>query len=199
MVYEVRVTDNIADVRKKLTRLQRKQLPFAISLATNNVAFAYRKHVVDNVYPNAFPRARNRRFPAVAFRVEKSTKTRRRAAVYDRFRRYFLDHHIDGRAKRPRGSALAVPVNARRTATGRIRKADTFEGGGDTFVADLQGKGPAIWRRNKRGRLSMLFVLKQQTPVRRTFRFYRIGKQFVRSRFPREFDKALKRALATAR
>lgn len=197
--FRLNVSADVRKAKRQLSRIERRQVPFATSLALNDTAFQVRKFIVSTVYPNAFPRARNKRFANVAFRVRKSTKRNLVAHVYDRLDRYFLDHHIRGRAKRPRGSsALLIPVNARRTATGRIRKADTAQGAGGTFVADLQGKGPAIYRRRK-GRLVMLFTMKQSTPVRPRFDFYRLGIRRAQQAWPRAFDKAMKRALRTAR
>lgn len=194
----ISVRHNIRDVRRSLSRVQRKQVPFAAAMALTNTAHTVRKHIVGTLWPNAFPRASNKRFPSVAFRVQRATKRRLQSAVYDRLGRHFIEHHITGEDKRPfTGSALAVPIEARRTASGRIRKADQ-PGGGGTFRANLGGAGEAIWRRGRQG-LQLLYVLKGRTRVDRRFPFYRAGEARARTAFAREFDKSMRRALATAR
>lgn len=193
----VRLRTDLKKLTRTLTRWERKQVPFAISLALNDVAFIYRKYTVNTGYPNAFPRARNKRFANAAFRVQLAKKRDLRSAVYDRLDRSFLTNHITGRSKRPfKSSALAVPVNAQRTATGRTRKRDAPTAPG-TFVAD-RGRGPAVWR-VKRGGLQLLYVLKQRTPINSRFRFYEIGAARARQELPRAFQRAIRRALATAR
>ncbi len=182
-----------------MRRDQRRQVPFAASIALNDVAFEVRKFVVNKLYPNAFPRAHNKRFPGVAFRVEKSTKRRLRSAVFDRLNRHFFDNHIRGVAKRPfSSSALAVPVGVQRLASGKISKARRPEAIKNSFVHDF-GRGPAVWQRMRNKRLKLLYTLEQSTPVRRSFPFFKAGEQKAAQVWPRAFRRGIERALKTAR
>ena len=196
MVMQVSV--DIRQAKKRLKKAQRKQIPFAASKALNDTAFTVRKFVVNTLYPRSFRHARNRRFPNVAFRVQRATKRRLRARVYDRLDRYFLPLHETGRDKRARSGKLAVPIQAQRTATGRIRAADQPNRLTEGFVADLKGKGPALWVR-RRGRLKLMYVLKSTTPIDQRFPLTRLGEAKGRQVWPRHFRRALRRALATAR
>ncbi|MEM7217720.1 MAG: hypothetical protein AAF515_05105 [Pseudomonadota bacterium] len=197
---EVRVSSNVRRVRKGMSRWARRVLPEATRNALNDTAFELRNYIVRTLYPRSFPQARNKRFAGVAFRVEKATKSRQRASVFDRLDRVIFDRHIRGERKRPfKGSAIAVPVNAKRTASGKIRAADQPGRNPErTFVADLRGRGRAIWRRKgRRGseRLELLFVLKDSTPQTAKFPFFRQGIAFVRRRFPRIFERETGRSL----
>lgn len=195
----VKVRDNIRDTRRTLKRWQRRQIPFAASLALNNTAFVVRKFIVQRLWPDAFPRARNRRLPGVMFRVQKARKTRLQSQVFDRLARDFVDHHIEGRPKRPfRSSHLAVPINVKRLASGKISAARRPESLPNSFEADF-GRGPAIWQRQRNNRLKLMYSLKSQTPVRASFHFFRLGLRRGEQAWPREFEKAIARALRTAR
>lgn len=195
----LKVSSNIKETERTLQRWQRRQIPFAASLALNNTAFVTRKYVVERLWPNAFPRARNKRFPGVMFRVQKSTKRRLQSQVFDRLDRAFVDNHIEGRPKRPfRSSALAVPINVKRTASGKISARRQPENIPNSFERDY-GRGPAIWQRQRNGKLKLMYSLKQQTPVRASFQFYRLGLRRADQAWRQEFPKAIQRALSTAR
>lgn len=197
----LRVRGDIKAAVRSLSRLQRRQVPFAASVALNDVAFDTRTHIITRIWPNSFPQARNRRFPAALFRVRKSHKRRLRAEVFQALDRDYVDIHVTGGTRTPkRGRHLAVPVQARATASGRIRSADLPRNLRGGFVADMRGRGPALWApQGRSGRLRLMYVLKTAVPNRARFPFVRLGERFAATRWPLAFERAMRRALRTAR
>ena len=194
----LRVRSNIKEVSKSLTRLQREQIPYAASTALNTVAFDTRKFIVSRLWPNSFPQAHNKRFPSVLYRVLKARKTRLTADVHEQLDRSYVGLHIRGGTKTPhRSSNVAVPVQARRTASGRTRKSDTPRALKDAFVANFKGQGPAIFQRRGK-QLLLMYVLKRSTHINAAYPFFTAGYGYAESRWSRAFDDAMRRALATA-
>ena len=202
-MFNVQLEDNVAAVRRQLTNIERRQIPFALSLALNNTAFATRRFVIEKLYPRAFPHARNRAYPRTTFRVDRATKSRPEASVFDRLMRGFLEHHIEGRPKRPRGKKLAVPGRKiKRTNSGKIPNARKPRNLKNAFIADLEGRGPAVWQEfgpKSDRQLRFMYSLEDSTPVSRTFHFHREGERFARRIFPGELARAMTRALGSAR
>lgn len=198
----ISVTADIRRTRRQLRREQRSQVPFAVSMALNNVAFGYRNEVVNRIYPRSFPNARNKRFPGVAFRVDKASKRRLVAAVYDRLDRYFFDYQIQGGAKKPRGTYVAVPTgDIKRTQSGKIGVNNQPRSLRNSFLVE-DARGAIIYQRKggkRNPRVKAAYFLRRQTQQRARFPFFREGRRYVRRNFNREFEKALKVALSTAR
>ena len=118
--------------------------------------------------------------------------------MFDRLNRFFLDNQITGRAKRPfQSSKLAVPVGVNRLASGKISKARKPENLKNSFVKDF-GRGPAVWQRQRRG-LKLMYSLQDSTPVRRAFPFFKEGERKAAKVWPVEFERAIEKALSTAR
>lgn len=191
----IQVSSNIREVKRTLKGWERDQVPFAASLALNNVAFETREFTVNKLWPNSFPRARNRRFPSVMFRVRKSNKRRLRAELFDRLNVPWIDAHIEGGSFTDR----TIPTEKiGRTATGRIRRNQLPRQLRNSFKADLTGRGEAVWQRTGQG-LRLMYVDKDAVTVRPVFPFFRAGDRFASSRWARAFQRAIDRALRTAR
>ena len=117
------VGSNINQVAGWLTKVQRKQLPFATAGALTATAFDVRKHVIEKTFPRDFD-LRNKRFAAAALRVEKANTRKLRAAVYDRLGREYLETQARGGIKRPTGQWISIPTkHIQRTAAGKVGKA----------------------------------------------------------------------------
>ena len=188
---------------RKLSATAARQVPFATSLALNKTAHSVRKNTVERVYPQSFD-VKNKSFARAAFRVQNSNKRNLRARVFDRLGRPWLETQIRGGQKRPISSSrLAVPINVRRLASGRISKRNQARNLPRSFVRDFgRGRGPAVWQRvgrGKRQRLRLAYELEPSVRIRPAFPFYREAERVTQAQFPRQFDAAMRRALATAR
>lgn len=209
MVVAINITDNIAQVQKRLTNIERKQLPFATMNAINDTLFDIKKQIVGVTGPRSFD-IRNRRFLNAALRVKKATKRNLTGAVFDHLGRGQLQRHAKGGIKRPRGQHIAIPardIEGKRTRGGAIRKA--FQprtvlnkaARRRAFVVTFQSGQRAIVRRKtkKRQPLQVLYLLERSVRIRKTFPFHRDAERVARRVFRGHFDRRLRQALRTAR
>ncbi len=211
MVISISIRDDIARATKRLTGIQKKQIPIATASAINSTLFEARKHVVERTAPAAFE-VRNKGFMTAALRVETASKSRLTGALFDHLGRASLALHARGGTKRPRGGRLAIPakfVAGERTKTGKIPKRLkpaqllTAPGprGRKAFVATFQNGQQAIVRRKtkKRSPLDVLYLFERSARIRKTFRFFEDAAKVSRRSLPRQFSTAFRRAMATAR
>ena len=209
MVVSLSIRDNIAQVQKRLTAIERRQIPFAASQAINDTVKDIRKRIVEVTAPRAFT-LRNRRFISSQLRMEFATKRRLVGAVFDAKGRGQLELHARGGIKRPRGRHLAIPtedVKAKRTGSGRIPKRLTPRtvlnkaGRRRAFVVTFRSGQEAIVRRIGKGRqpLEVLHLLERRARIPRSFRFFEDAKKVTKARFKRHFERRLRQALRTAR
>lgn len=195
------VASTVAAKRRELRQIHRRQIPFATAGALTSTAFAIRTQIVQKTWPRGVT-VRARTLARAAFRVAKANKRTLRASVYDRLKRALFALQAEGGRKTPhRGSNLAIPVNIKRTSTGKIGKAKQPATLPRSFRADLNGKGPAIWQRLGRGgrKLRLAYELRAGAHVPQAFDFYQDATRVALADFPRELDRSLARAIASAR
>lgn len=202
-----RVKADITSARRDFSRMQRSIVPKAARNALNDTAFDVRKFVVEVLYPRSFPRRRNHRFPGIYFRVTRRARVGSLVSQMGenpRLPRNFVDLQIKGGTKIPHGRHIAVPTwNVKLTQRGpskaQLPKALLGEGG-KGFVADMTGRGPAIWVRGKGskgrlGKLKLMYVLEPSAQVSASFPFFRLGYAKARQVWPKHFDRELRHAL----
>ena len=209
MPVALNIKDDIKRATRRLTDIEKRQIPFATAGAINDTLFDIRKQIVDVTAPRAFE-VRNRRFFGVAFRVEKAKKTKLKGAVFDRLGRASLGLHARGGVKRPRGQHIAIPgrdIENKRTVGGAIRKALrprqvlSKAGRRQAFKIKFQSGQEAIVRRKgkKRTPIQVLYLLERSVRIRKSFRFHEDATKVARRVLPGHFRKRLRQALKTAR
>ena len=211
------------------TKTVRKQLPFATSVAINNVAFDARK-AINQGTKGAFHVPV--KFTQNAFLVQKSKKKSLAAFVYaqdkaGRDRARYLRFGIQGGSRPQKGMdayfAKAVPNdgtipsgayfmptslvktnasgNVTQATLRRISKGISGDPRGGFFVGTPRGGGrpPGIYRRS-REKLHPYFIATTDRPdYRRRFNIESIGAKVIERRFGIHFNQALSKALSTAR
>jgi len=198
------MTSNASAVQKAMQGFS-KQMPFAMSQALNATAFDVRKEIVDKTYPQSFD-VRNKRFAGTMFRVEKATKKKLRASVFDRLKKDYMVDQAEGGIKTPRGNSVAIPARAiKRTSSGKIGKAKqprNLLNNGKAYRTSLRGGQQAIVQPRGRGkakRLQVMYLLEPRAVIPKRFPFYDDANRVSRQKFDKNFAKAFKRAKATAR
>lgn len=186
----MRVSVNTKGVLKYLETIQKKQVPYATSQALNSTIFDVRKQIVGPTYRRAF-NVRNSRFASAAFRVEKASKRRLRAKLFDRLERGSLDLHAEGGTKRPKSGSLAIPTDKiKRTSGGKIPKGKKPRNLAGGFVGNPFGKGRGIWQRDRRTRrLKLMYDLERSARIRRSFDFYRDAEKVASRVYPRHWER----------
>jgi hypothetical protein len=214
------IDDAGIDKAKLFVATIKNQLPYATSVALNNVAFNVRKDLGQQTTKSF---VNPTKYTQSAFRYTRSTKANLESTVFaDPTRRYFPTQIQGGdrRGKRyegflrgltkggiPSGGRL-VPTSLMLNAAGNPKKAifgtianklSTTDQGG-VFIGTPKGGGrlPGVYRRS-RGKLFAYFVHVDRVSYQPRFPMERVGMDTARRLFPTELNKALERALNSAR
>lgn len=215
---KIDVKTNIKEVTKGLTKIQKKQIPFATMLALNDTAFAIHKTMKAQT-KQKFKHASN--YTQKAFRVEKAKKTHLTAVVFvDKKREDYFKLQVDGGTRTPKNSAIVIANksnandiqtfpsgNIKKGAYNKIKKnkAKYFFG-----VPKGNQGSEGIWERYGRqatgavsgARIRQVAKLTKSGKYKALFPFESIGKGIAFSRkngFESNFAKRLKLALRTAK
>ena len=195
----INLTTNASKVQKAIQGFS-KQMPFAMSQALNSTAFDIRRQIVDRTYPQSF-NVKNKRFANAMFRVEKASKRKLSAAVFDRLGKDYMAMQAEGGTKLPRGRNIAIPGRAnQRTATGKIpraRQPRQIIASGKAYKTTLRGGQQAIVQPQGRGkvkRLKVMYVLEQTARIPKRFPFYEDAQTAAQRNFNKRFNAEFKRA-----
>ena len=128
----------------------------------------------------------------------------------------YLSFQIEGGTRTPKGTAIAVPTNNVKLnrygnlagGQGRIKRLLAKK---NTFQGTINGVA-GVWQRPKRGKrsrggsgtigqsgLKLLVAYESSTQYQPRFDFYGIGERSVRTNISKEMDKAIARALRSAK
>jgi hypothetical protein len=215
---QVNFKNNIQEVTKWTTDVQKKQIPFATMLALNDTAFALHKTYKAQT-KQKFDKPTN--FTQKGFRVHKAKKTELTAIVFvDQKREDYMKLQIDGGTRTPKNTAITVPNdkntgniamypsgNITKGAMNRIRRnrKKYFFG-----VPKGQQGTDGIWERYGReatgtsagARIRQVAKLTKYAKYKALYPFETIGRGVAFSRkngFESNFAKRLKYALKTAK
>ena len=202
------VSADVKKAKKKLNRIQKKQIPFALSNAINDVAF----HARGSVEPAAMKQYLDRpaRFTTNSFHVKKSTKKTLVGRILIRPNRWnYLKYVVQGgQSTRPgKDHAIAIDHSLLNRYGGLPRnKAKRLAKQKGHFALTSKGTD-YIFRRNaprnkaKTGgdNIEARVVFKKTTTQTKIYPIWQATIKSVRSRFPSTFDRRLKFALKTAR
>ena len=219
MAIQLSVDDKGVDKMLTLVASIKGQLPFATSVALNQVAFNVRQELGQET-SRSF--VNPTRFTQSAFKYTKSTKANLEATVYPEKNRRFFPTQIKGGERRPkpyegylRGlSGGGLPTGGRLVPTPQVlnaagnpkksifstiaNKLSTTDQGG-FFIGVPNGGGTAGVYRRSRGQLYPYFLHVKRTQYRARFPMEKVGMDTARRLFPTEMNKALEKALKSAR
>ena len=219
MAVQLSIDDKGVDTMLTFVASIKGQLPFATSVALNNVAFNVRQTLGQET-TRSF--VNPTKFTQTAFKYTKSNKANLEAQVYADPTRRFFPTQIKGGERRPkpyegylRGlGGGAIPPGGRLVPTPRVlnaagnpkksifstiaSKLSTTDQGG-VFIGVPNGGGVAGVYRRSRGQLYPYFLHVKRTQYRARFPMERVGMDTARKIFPTEMNKAMERALKSAR
>lgn len=201
------VRSNIAEVTKNLSKVQRDQIPFATSLAINNVAnevaYAVTKqmqHDLDRPTPftlKAFMSGNK-------FNGKRATKRSLYATVEAKpIQAEYLHYQVEGGTRLPKKRVVAVPTkNARLNRYGNVsnRKRGLVRNS-KQFVGEVKGIA-GVWERTGGKRspgVRLIHGFEDSVQYRKRFNPYVTASKVVRRKFGTIFAHAVRYATATAR
>lgn len=183
-----------------------RQIPYASSVALNQLATEIRGDTITNLAPSRFI-IRNKTFLTnrrTGFNVEYSHKTRLATRIYSNYEPWVL--HEEGGMKKPRGRHLAIPQRenigvdlAKIIPQGKrpkalLRRPRTFD---QTMPSGKRG----IWQRTSGERypIKLLYAFSQLARIRKIFGFVQNGARLVSKKYQRIFGETLAKAIAEAK
>ncbi len=218
---KITISNNTKLFGKKLSTLHKKQMPFATSVAINKTADKAAKaarilakqtfdrpkpFLLNGIY------ARQGRFK---FKGQLSSKRRLFAVIAPGATRSLsfgkagrrvnqvLLKEAEGGILRPSGRMLPVPTQhmrrskygglTRNAVSNLLSKANVFQ------LGPRDGVKPGIYQRDRSGNLKMMIAWEKTVTYRPIYRFYSVVGNTVKSHMGREYQKAMKHAIATAR
>jgi hypothetical protein len=201
------VKADIRKVAKALDDAARKQLPFATAQAINATAEKVRLAQRDNmreVLDEPTP------FTLSSVAVKRATKANQVALVYVKpvAAAYLLPYEIGGKNKL-NSKALLKPINAKVNQYGNLPRnlVRRLASKPNTFIGKVQTKRgliDGVWQRSKktRGKAAGLKLMVEFTDAHETQQrldYRGVGKRVVAATFMAELERAVAKALATAR
>lgn len=192
MTVKIDIKSNIKSFSRNLNSFAKKQVPNATRSTLNETAFQLKNHIVKQTFPKSFT-VRNRRFPNLLFKVQKAKRDKLESAVFQKpiDGRTFdvITKSATGGVKTARGGRVAVPSsNIRLTSKGirANRRPRQVRNNPKGFIKDNK-----IFLQKSRGKLQLLYFLKEFVKIRKTFPFEESSRSFVDKNLSKIFGKAL--------
>lgn len=204
----VSIKGDLKPLQRAFVALHAKQVPFASALALTGLAkgvqLAEAEQVVET-FDSPTP------FTQKAFAIVPAKKSDLVAIVFPKdIQSEYLEPYVDG-GPRSLGTkqAMLVPVDQRTNQYGNLprntiarlmAKPSVFKG----KIVTKSGRAiSGIWQRPGgkagKGHLKLLVAFDDTTPAPKHFPFYERAQAYIRANAAREFDNAMRKALATAR
>jgi len=203
------VQNDLDRLSRRLTNIQREQVPFATSMAINDVAADVANAVtkqMDRYLDNPTPftqKAYQSRFGT--FKGQRATKRKLYADIIPgQIQAEYLKFQVEGGIRTPKQTAIFVPTRvAPKNKFGNVTRGNRkrfIAGQGQYFSAgEREDKTPGVYKRERKGAITPMAFYVQQAEYKAIFPIDKIAGGVVKNRFGLRFDQALKRALATAR
>jgi len=203
MALEININADIKKLTKTLTAIQKKQIPFATSVALNKTA-EFTATNLNNDTRKYFDRPTP--FTQKSFIYKRSNKRRLTAVVLaKRIQDEYLEYQIFGGTATPQGRAFVLPTkDIKRNQYGNIPRGRVKRllSNPNVFSGVVFGI-PGIWQRgfSKRGGASirLLFAYEPRTRYSKLFPYQRLVFGYVNRAINPFFETALRGALRTAR
>lgn len=201
------VSADFTQLTRNLTRAQREQVPFAIAQTLNALADDTAKAItvqMDRYLENPTPFTKKAYMGAKGFKGKRATKRRFEAILIPgEIQAEYLKFQIAGGTRQPKQSKILVPTKlAPKNKFGNLTRANRkrmVAGGGQFFTAgQREGKTPGIYKRVG-GKIQPFAFYVDDARYDAILPIQKIATGIVGNRLKKQFEKALARAMATAR
>jgi len=200
--FTLSVKSDIKEVARYLSRVQKKQVPFATALALTRTAQSVQRSEKEQI-----PRKLDRPVPfternAIGLTAAKKTNLTATVFVKDIQEKY-LQWSIFGGTARAQGKGFGVPTrNKKLNRYGNIAgRRQGLVKGQKQFIGTIRGIS-GVWERTggkrKKG-VKLVVAFEKTTRYQTRFPFFQIAEHTAKATFVGNFNRALSQALATAR
>jgi|TARA_R110002074_G_scaffold181215_1_gene345712 hypothetical protein len=188
------VKGNLKAITKGLSKIQKKQIPFAAANAINNTLFDIMKAEKAQM-PKKLDRPKG--YTVKAFQINKARKTNLVGDIHITPERWkYLKYAVEGGTRT--GNVVVPTKQATLNKFGNIKG---FRGGiklkKNQTKETINGTS-GIWERSK-GRTKLIYGFWNSATYKKIFPFQKIAKGVARKKFPINFKRTLKQAIRTAK
>tara|TARA_R100000655_G_scaffold86308_1_gene126310 strand:+ start:118 stop:753 length:636 start_codon:yes stop_codon:yes gene_type:complete len=209
---QINVRTNVKEVTKGLNKIQRKQIPFATSVALNKtgvlVLVGLQRTAAKTFEGGATPSTLRALKPPKGLKGKRhniifSTKKDLRTTIFlPDWAANYLKYQIDGGVRKTSGDGTGVPTkNKRLNKYGNIpgRKSG-LKKGKKQFIANIKGID-GVWERYGSGGRSvrLLIAFESNPSYRKKFSYFETATTMAKVHFKRKLKLAINQALRTAR
>ena len=205
MSMDIRIEHNVKEAIKGMTRQQREQVPFAASMAVNMTADDVAKAVtvqMDRYLDRPTPFTKKAFITNTGkFKGKRATKRRLEAVIIPgAAQARYLSWAIFGGTRNTGKGKNVIPsttasLNKYGNLPGKRRGLSNKAG---HFEAEINGVH-GIWTRYKNGTMKLVALVNDKATYRPIFPIFKIANGVVRNKFGKNFDKAMKQAMMTAK
>lgn len=198
----VNIETNIKQVAKQLSIIEKKQIPFAASVAINETIGKTSKQGLRAVMGREMNKRLDRpmKRTTTAFYFQRSNKRNLSATLgfYD-WASNFMQYLVHG-GMRSSDKNIPVPYkHANLNAYGNIRgKKGGLIKKNTQFFGKI-GKASGVFERVKDGSPKLIIGFSKFVNYKKIFPFYEIAGRYIGFTFPKKFDESLKKALRSVR
>lgn len=203
----IKVDIETAATRFDLNKLQKEQIPFATALALTRTAQDAQRFIKDDM-PRRF--TIRRKFVLKGVKIVPAKKRDiinfglASSEVFSKDRFMWI-HEPGGVKKAPSGKKhLAIPSPLIRTSKNRVVPKSRYVAkvlqNKKKFFIDMDRKNrPAVFKRVTKNKTKVAFWLRPQVKIKPRWNFGKTAARAVRLKFVKNFNAAMRKALATAR
>ena len=188
------VKGDLKPMMKHMSKVQKRQIPFAAANAINTTLFDILKAEKAQM-PKKLDRPKS--YSVNAFKVNKAKKSMLVGDIHVMPERYkYLKYAIEGGT---RTGNIGVPTkHAKLNKFGNIpmRKKGLIKNK-KQFIQTINGVS-GVWERSKQG-TKLMVAFENSVTYKKRFPFFKIAEAVARKKFQRNFKKSLARAMASAR
>ena len=202
----VKVTSNIKQFSKQMSKFAKRQLPYVASRTLNTCAKHVRKDAISNTFKQGFSSPHASRFAKGVLRMKFSNKRdfpkgKLQSSVFDYTGKDYLLKHQHGGVRTPKsGQFIAVPSRDTKRKLGFRRnyqyRPKALGAKSNTFVMENKkgGRSKFIMMESDGKKRKLLYSFVPSVPNRKRLNFYERGgvlvKRIITSIFTSEFNRA---------
>lgn len=195
---QLSVDSDLKRFEQDLTDIQKKQLPFATSVALNNTAVEAQKEAQREMGKRL---DRPTPFTKKGVRVKRSTKQKLQAEIFiQEIQAEYLKYAIEGGTRKPKNKAIPIPQKIRLNKYGNMPRGKIKQllARDDVFVIN-NDESAGIYQRLRNGTYRLLASFHSEAKYKERYPFEEIVQKEAGKRFRAFMQQSLDKALATAK
>jgi len=196
LMVSVKVKADLKQIKRFLSKLEKRQIPFATALALTLTAKqaqkAEKKQIVQKL-------DRPKPFTVKSIFMSRATKKRPVSSVYIRPAAWeYLRWQVEGGTRKPNGRFIPIPVGAKLDQYGNIKGRKRGPRTKKQFITKVNNT-IGVYENIIASRKRLLIYYARQAVYKPKFPFFKIARKVGQSVFHKNFNKSMIKAINTAK